>query len=162
MMKQKATACLITFCIAVTSLFACNTANKGARSSDTIAINENYKMDSLQLKITVGKSVLYAKFTDSKATQDFIKQLPLTVTMMDLKGREKYCSLSGISKEGTVKTTFQVGDISYWLGGGLAIFYNQDNSTIKAGLIVLARLENGIDALNGSDSVVVKLEAIKK
>lgn len=161
-MKQKATACLIIFCVAVTSLFACDISNKGVQSSNTIAINENYKIDSLQLKITVGKRVLYAKFTDSKTTQDFIKQLPLTLNMMDLNGREKYCSLSGLSKGGTVKTTFQVGDISYWLGGGLAIFYNQDNSTIKAGLIVLARIENGVHELNGSDSVVVKLEAIKK
>jgi len=118
--------------------------------------------DNLQLKISVGDKVLYAKFTNSKSTQDFIKQLPLILTMGDLRGREKYASLSTeLSKDATVKTTFEAGDISYWLGGGLAVFYNQDNSTVKAGLIVLAHLDKGVEAFSGTEKVEVKFEAVK-
>ncbi|MVM29154.1 hypothetical protein GO755_03850 [Spirosoma sp. HMF4905] len=120
-------------------------------------------LDRLSLKITVGTKEGIATFVDSKTTRDFIKLLPLTLLMDDLGKREKYSGISqSLSKEGSIKTTYQKGDISYWLGGGIATFYNQDNHEVKAGLIVLARLEKGIDLFTGPDSINVTFEVIKK
>lgn len=119
--------------------------------------------DSLKLKITVGKKVLYARFTHSGTTRDFIRQLPLTLDMQDLNGREKYSGLlQELSKEGSISTTFREGDISYWLGGGIAVFYNNDGHEVKAGLITLARLEKGIELFKGPGSVNVKFEVVSK
>ncbi|OMQ12933.1 cyclophilin-like fold protein [[Flexibacter] sp. ATCC 35103] len=118
---------------------------------------------SQKLKITTGKTVLYAEFTDSETTKDFIKMLPLTLNMNDLSGREKYSGISReLSKNGSVKTSFQKGDISYWLEGGIAVFYNQDDHEVKAGLIVLAKIEKGIEIFKESDSMQVKFEFIQK
>lgn len=115
-----------------------------------------------KLKITTGKTVLYAEFINSETTKDFIKMLPLTLNMNDLGGREKYSGISNeLSKNGSVKTVFQKGDIAYWLGGGIAVFYNQDDHEIKAGLIVLARIEKGIEVFKESDSMQVKFEIIQ-
>lgn len=140
--------------------FSCN--GQEAKASMETATDPVVSTDSLQLKITIGDKVLYAKFKDSPTTQDFIRQLPLTLKMGDLRGREKYSSLAAeLTKEGAVSTTFEVGDISYWLGGGLAVFYHQNNSEVKAGLIVMARLENGIEAFSGPDPRDVKFEALK-
>ncbi|TCK56293.1 hypothetical protein C8C83_4306 [Flavobacterium sp. 90] len=114
---------------------------------------------SQKLKITTGKTVLYAEFKDSETTKDFIKMLPLTLNMNDLSGREKYSGISReLSKNGKVKTSFQKGDIAYWLGGGIAVFYNQDDHEIKAGLIVLAKIEKGIEIFKESDAMQVKFE----
>lgn len=120
-------------------------------------------IENLQLKITVSDRELTATFVDSKTTREFIKMLPLTLSLDDLGKREKYSNLpQELSKEGIVKTTFQKGDISYWLGGGIAAFYNQDNHEVKAGLIVMAKLEKGIDLFSGPNSLKVKFEAVKK
>ncbi len=117
---------------------------------------------SQKLKITTGKTVLYAEFTDSETTKDFIKMLPLTLNMNDLSGREKYSGISKVlSKNGNVKTSFQKGDLAYWLGGGIAVFYNQDDHKIKAGLIVLARIEKGIEVFKEPESMQVKFEIAK-
>ncbi len=116
-----------------------------------------------QLKITVGDKELMASFIDSKTTRDFIAILPLNLRMDDIRKREKYASLSAVlAKEGDVKTTYKTGDISYWLGGGIAVFYDHDGREVQAGLIVLARLESGIETFNVPDSVLVKFEAVEK
>lgn len=120
-------------------------------------------IDSLQLKITAGDNVLYTEFKSNKTTDDFIKMLPITLLMQDLNGREKYSSLSEtLSKKDGVKTTFEDGEIAYWLGGGLAVFYHQDNSTIKAGLITIAKLKDGKEYFKDSDNIKVKFEAVRK
>ncbi|WP_337965451.1 cyclophilin-like fold protein [uncultured Flavobacterium sp.] len=117
---------------------------------------------SQKLKITTGKTVLYAEFTDSQTSKDFIKMLPLTLNMNDLSGREKYSGISReLSKNGSIKTSFQKGDLAYWLGGGIAVFYNQDDHEIKAGLIVLARIEKGIEVFKEPESMQVKFEVAK-
>lgn len=118
---------------------------------------------NLQLKITVGDQERIAEFVDSKTTRDFIKRLPLTLTLDDIGRREKYSGISPeLFKEGTVKTTYQEGDLSYWLGGGIAAFYHQDDHEVKAGLIVLARLREGIDVFTVPGSVRVSFDVIKK
>ncbi len=119
--------------------------------------------DSMKLKITVGEKIIYAEFKNNKTTGDFIKMLPLNLSMQDLKGREKYSSLSeNLSYDENVKTSFEEGEIAYWLGGGLAIFYHQDNSEIKAGFISIAQLKDGLEVFKESGNINVKLEAINK
>lgn len=111
--------------------FGCkNEKTRNSASKDNFfEITEKYKnLDSLKLKITVGDKILFASLVDSKTAREFLTMLPLTLTMNDLNGREKYSSITNeLSKEGKIKTSFQKDDISYWLGDGIAIFYNQDN-----------------------------------
>lgn len=123
---------------------------------------KEYVMDK-QLKISMNNKVAYAEFEDSKTTREFIALLPLTLTMDDLSGREKYSVLpKALSKEGKVSTSFQEGDLSYWLGGGIAAFYNNDGHEVKAGLIVLAKLGKGIEHFKGPEALTVKFEAVNK
>jgi hypothetical protein len=120
-------------------------------------------IENLRLKITVGEKTVLAEFIDSKTTRDFISLLPLELTMDDLNEREKYSYLpKELSKEGNVTTSFQEGDLSYWLGGGLAAFYNDDKHQVKAGLIVMARLGKDIKLFKVPGAVKVRFEAVKK
>lgn len=160
-MKRSAAALMIL-------LFAIPLLSDGQRSGPdhdllSKATQQQYDVKNLQLKISIGNKTLMATFIDSKTTQEFISMLPLTLNMDDLGGREKYSALSKeLSKTGNVQTSFQKGDISYWLGGGIATYYNNDGHQIKAGLITLARLNSGIEEFQVPSSIKVKFEAVKK
>ncbi len=122
----------------------------------------DYPIDSLKLKITVGEKILYAAVDDSEATRNFMQLLPLELDMQDLNRREKYSPLAvRLSNNGTIKNTYEVGDISYWLGGGLAIFYQQDHAIVKAGLIKIGQLKEGIEAFETSENLRVRFEVVK-
>ena len=123
----------------------------------------DYPIDSLKLKITVGEKILYAAIYESGATRNFIQLLPLELDMQDLNRREKYSPLAvRLSNNGTIKNTYEVGDISYWLGGGLAVFYHQDHAVVKAGLIVIAQLKEGIEIFEAAENLKVRFELVKE
>lgn len=127
------------------------------------AIENNKVTENLKLKVSVGGKQIFASFVDSKVTADFIKMLPLTITMDDLKSREKYASLPiEFAEGGAASKTYQIGDISYWLGGGIAVFYDQDGQQVSAGLIPLAHISSGIEVFNAPGSMRVMFEAVKK
>ncbi|QSJ15589.1 hypothetical protein JYQ62_27755 [Nostoc sp. UHCC 0702] len=69
----------------------------------------------MKISITAEDKVVTATLTDSKTSQDFISLLPLTLTMNDLFGREKFAHLPrAISQEGQRTQTYEVGDVIYW------------------------------------------------
>jgi len=97
----------------------------------------------------------------SKTAQDFVSLLPLTLTMNDLFGREKFAHLPrAISTEGKRSHTSEVGNIAYWSpGSDVAIFYRNDGEKIpNPGLIVIGKLDSGVDALDVAGSVKVTIE----
>ena len=116
----------------------------------------------LRLKLTVGDKTVVLPLIDSQTTREFVKLLPLTLDMNDINNREKYCGLpTKLSGVGSVSTTYKIGDLSYWLGGGIAAFYNHDGREVKAGLIVLAKLEKNVDLFNVTGSVKATFELVK-
>jgi hypothetical protein len=63
----------------------------------------------------VGEATITATLKDSKTTQDFVSPLPLTLTMNELFGREKFAHLPrAISKGGKRTRAYQVGALAYW------------------------------------------------
>ena len=70
---------------------------------------------TMKLSIQVENRILTANLIDSKTTRDFISLLPLTLTMNDLFGREKWGQLPRpISEDGTGVRSYDVGDLIYW------------------------------------------------
>jgi len=87
---------------------------------------------------------------DSETTRDFISLLPLTLTMNDLFGREKFGHLPRAISEGGKRTrTYEVGDVIYWSPGpDVAIFYRHDGQPIPSpGIIVIGKMDSGVEAL---------------
>src|SRR5580765_4635832 len=76
------------------NLFTCNN-NQTQRTENARFDNlqDTLNRDSMNLKITIGETILTATLIKSKTTEDFIKLLPLNLTMNDLFGREKYGEL---------------------------------------------------------------------
>src|SRR5262249_40898641 len=117
--------------------------------------------DSMKIKLTIEDRVLTATVTDSKTARDFVSLLPLTLTMSDLFGREKFGHLPREISEGGKRThTYEIGDIAYWSPGpDVAIFYSHGGQSIPdPGVIVIGKIDSGVETLNIDGSVRVKIE----
>jgi hypothetical protein len=130
----------------------------------TILEAQTMKNEGLKISLKVGDKVLTATLIDSETTRDFLSLLPLTLTMNDLFGREKFGHLPRAISEGGKRTrTYEVGDVIYWSPGpDVAMFYRHDGPSIPSpGIIVMGKIDSGVEALNVPGSVKVMIELIK-
>ena len=61
--------------------------------------------DSMKIRLKVGDKALTATLIDGKTTQDFVSLLPLTLTMNDLFGREKFLRGAANAKPDSLRTS---------------------------------------------------------
>jgi hypothetical protein len=118
---------------------------------------------SMKIRITVEDKVMTATLLDNKTAQDFVSLLPLTLSMNDLFGREKYGHLPrALSDEGKRTRTYEVGDIVYWSPGpDVAIYYRHDGQAIPApGIIVIGKIDSRVEALDVPGSLRVTVELV--
>jgi hypothetical protein len=121
--------------------------------------------DRMKIRLTVQGKELTATLIDSKTSRDFLSLLPLTLTMNDLFGREKFAHLPRALSEGGRRTrTYEVGDVGYWSpGGDVAIYYRHDGEAIpEPGIIVIGKIDAGVEALNVPGSVKVTVEPVSQ
>jgi hypothetical protein len=117
---------------------------------------------SMKIRLRVGDTVLTATLIDSATTRDFISLLPLTLTLKDYAGTERISDLpKRLSTEGAPSGSDpSVGDITYYAPwGNLAIFYRDFG--YSSGLVILGKIDSGIEALNVPGSVKMTIELIK-
>src|SRR5437899_7364487 len=89
----------------------------------------------IRLTLDNGKAIT-ATLIDSETTRDFVSLLPLTLTMNDLFGREKFFHLPRAISEGGKRTrTYEVGDVIYWSPGpDVAVYYRHDGQSSAAAI----------------------------
>ena len=129
-----------------------------------IMIASAAQANTMKIRISVNGKAITATLIDSETTRDFISLLPLTLTMNDLFGREKFGHLPRAISEGGKRTrTYEVGDVIYWSPGpDVAMFYRHDGQSIPSpGIIVMGKIDSGVEALNVPGSVKVMIELIK-
>jgi len=122
------------------------------------------KSDSIKIRLRVNDKIITAAMIDNKTSRDFISLLPLTLAIKDLFGREKYGHLpKALSSEGARAYRYEVGEIAYWSPGpDVAIYYRQDGERIPApGIIVIGKIDSGLESLNVAGSVKMTIELIK-
>jgi hypothetical protein len=125
---------LILLSIMATSMLltACGGSNneKDTKSNDTVKFIENTKKSEVEkmktMKIMVGSNVFTVKLYDNKTTRALLSQLPMTVDMTELNGREKYYHLSkDLPVESSERPeTIHAGEIMCWSSNSLVLFYN--------------------------------------
>jgi hypothetical protein len=121
--------------------------------------------DTMKIRIGLNGKAITATLIDSATTRDFISLLPLTLTMNDLFGREKFGHLPRSISEGGKRTrTYEVGDVIYWSPGpDMAVFYRHDAQSIPSpGIIVMGKIDAGVEALNVPGSVKVTIGLMEK
>ena len=131
-----------------------------------VIANAAAQPNTMKIRLTLDNSkAITATLIDSETTRDFVSLLPLTLTMNDLFGREKFARLPrAISTEAKRTHTYEVGNVAYWSPGpDLAIFYRRDGQKIPApGIIVIGKLDSAaVEALNVPGSVRVAFERLE-
>ena len=124
---------------------------------------EGDRKANMKIRFKLNDRQVTATLVDSKTSRDFVSLLPLTLTMNDLFGREKFAHLPrAISTEGKRTQIYEVGDIAYWSPGpDVAIYYQHDGEKIpEPGIIVIGKLDSGVDAFNVPGSAEVKIEVM--
>jgi len=96
--------------------------------------NDISEESELKVKITVGDTELIATMENNVTTQAIIEQMPMTLPMMDLYGREM-CYRYGayaLPTDNLQSDGYEVGDIAYWApGGSLVILYAQNGEKFE-------------------------------
>lgn len=131
--------------------------------SDNVNEKTMNNSEKQKIKITVGETVLSATLNNSTTSRDFISLLPLTLTLEDYAGTEKISDLpKKLSTEDTPSGSDpSVGDITYYVPwGNLAIFYRDFG--YSTGLVIMGKIDSGIDAFNVPGTVGVKMELMEQ
>ncbi|BAY99202.1 hypothetical protein NIES37_31810 [Tolypothrix tenuis PCC 7101] len=117
----------------------------------------------MKINIKVKDKVVTATLLDSKTTQDFISLLPLTLTLEDYAKTEKisYLSRKLSTEDAPPGSDPAFGDIAYYAPwGNLAMYYG--DSGYANGLIILGKIDGGIEAFNVPGSVKVTIELVER
>jgi hypothetical protein len=113
----------------------------------------------MKLTLRVEDKTTTATLIDNETTRDLVAMLPLTLTMHDMFGREKFAHLpKAMSEAGERTSHYEIGDVIYWPPGpDMTIFYRRDGRSYKDGMIVIGKIESGVEALNVPGSLEVTL-----
>lgn len=100
-----------------------------------------------------------ATLANNGIAREFTAMLPLTLTMHDLFGREKFGPLPRpVSGTGTRTRAYAVGDIVCWAPGpDLAIFYRHDGQRLSGALHLLGRIDFGVEAFSAPGPLQVTI-----
>ena len=115
----------------------------------------------MKIAITLGDKRFGAVLRDSAASRDLLRQLPVTVDMVDHGGVEKTGPLPGpLSLDGQPEGADpDVGDLGYYAPGNDLVLYYGDQS-FHPGIVLLGRLDGDaperIAALAGSVTATVE------
>jgi len=114
---------------------------------------------NMKLKVTVGNQVFTATLNNSETAKEFLKLLPMTVSMNEHNGNEKFCSLpQRMTGQATNPGRIQAGDLMIWSSTTLVLFY--DSFSAGYSYIRLGQIDNasGLKEAVGRGSIRVKYE----
>lgn len=99
--------------------FSCSSCDK----NENVTPNNSY-MSSNKLVIKIGSSTFNATLQDNSTATAFKTLLPLTITMRELNGNEKYADLStNLVMSAANPGTIQSGDLMLYGANTLVLFY---------------------------------------
>lgn len=123
---------------------------------------ESGEVSEVKVKITVGETELIATMEDNATTQAIIEQMPMTLPMMDLYGREM-CYRYGayaLPTDDLRSDGYEVGDLAYWApGGSLVILYKQNGEEFERQH--LGHIDSGVEVFESTGDVDVTFELVE-
>lgn len=131
-------------------------------AGETEAASNETEVSEVKIKITAGGAELTATLENNVTTQALLEQMPMTLPMMDLYGREM-CYRYGayaLPTEQLRSDGYEVGDIAYWApGGSLVILYAQNGEQFERQH--LGRIEQGVEIFSALGDVDVTFERVE-
>ena len=118
-----------------------------------------YTENTMQINIIVGTKTFTATLADSETGRAFAQLLPMTVTMTDLNGNEKYHYLdSSLPTDSYRPGTIHAGDLMLYGNNCVVLFYETFSSSYSYTRIGSIDNPAGLSAALGSGNVSVRFE----
>lgn len=129
-------------------------------SCDTARADEPDQMSntmSEELQITIGSHTFTASLADNATAQALMELLPLTITMNELNGNEKYHYLDSSLPTDTYRPgTIQAGDILLYGNNCIVLFYKTFSSSYSYTRIGRIDDPTGLQQALGTGNVSVR------
>jgi hypothetical protein len=116
----------------------------------------------MKIQLTIGSTAFTATLVDNAAATAFRAMLPITVSMSELNGNEKYYYLPGTlptsaSNPGTIRT----GDLMLYGNNCIVLFYKTFSTSYSYTRLGSIDNTSGLEAALGSGSVNVKIDKME-
>lgn len=132
-----------------------------AENTENSTITNEAEVSEVKVRITVGDTELIATMDNNATTQAIIEQMPMTLPMMDLYGREM-CYRYGayaLPTDNLRSDGYEVGDIAYWApGGSLVILYAQNGEQFERQH--LGHIDSGVEVFENTGDVDVTFDVM--
>lgn len=128
-------------------------------AQDTTGTPNNNDTMSNRVKIRIGSGTFTATLLNNATVTAFKKQLPITLSMRELNGNEKFADLpNALPTNATNPGTIQTGDLMLYGANTLVLFYETFRTAYT--YTKLGRIDNpaGLAAALGSGSVTITVE----
>ena len=109
-----------------------------------------------KINIEIGDTKLTALLENNETAQDFLKLLPITITMKELYESEKYTELPvKLSRVEVTRRGYEIGDIGYWAPGNCLVIYYKQTGEIINGLQIIGKIHDNIDVFEKYEGTVI-------
>ena len=155
--------CVLSFLCSCTSAHPQNqdreTNAAETTTAESVTESDTGTSDNIKIRITVGATELYAELENNATTSALIEQMPMTLPMQDLYGREM-CYRYGADALPTDELRsdrYEVGDIVYWPpSGSLVILYPQNGEQFARQH--LGHIESGVEIFETTGDIDVTFD----
>jgi hypothetical protein len=142
---------------------SCSKNDKEIVANEPVYNNEplanNVPIMSIKIKIIVNSQTFTATLLDTNSAKSFKEKLPMTITMMELNGNEKYFNLpDNITTNSSNPGTILNGDLMLYGSNTLVLFYKTFSTSYSYTKLGSVDNANGLASALGSGNVTVKFE----
>jgi hypothetical protein len=118
--------------------------------------------ETAKIKITVGSASFVVSTYDNATAKAFIALLPMTISMNELNGNEKYHYLSGnLPSSPIYPSTIHTGDLMLYGQSCIVLFYETFTSSYSYTPIGYIDNPAGLKTVLGSNNSTVKFEVLE-
>jgi hypothetical protein len=150
-MAQYASIASLTFALALAGAWPCSLV------AQPVEIEQSMGNTIL---VRIGENVFAATLADNATATAFKKLLPLSLTMTELNGNEKFARLPGtVPAQASRPASIHTGDLMLYGSNTLVLFYKSFSTTYSYAKIGKVDDSTGLEAALGSENVVVTFEA---
>jgi hypothetical protein len=111
------------------------------------------------MKIKIGTKTFQAVLADNPTANAFRSLLPLTLSMTELNGNEKYFDLPhNLPTSAANPRKIQSGDLMLWGANTMVLFYKSFPTPYSYTKLGMIENPEGLSAALGSSSIVVSFE----
>ena len=142
-----------------TNQTANQTTNLAQQSIQTVSYTTEYTQENTMITIKIGDTDFSAVLYDNDTTKELIKQFPITYTMSELHGNEKYYDMPiKLPTNSERPATINKGDIMLYGNDCIVVFYDTFENSYQYTKLGYIEDTTGLEEAVGKGNVDIHFE----